>query len=103
VETIRRSELERLEFKLAALPPDARARVDEITRLIVEKILLTPTEQLKSIGDAETVAVYSEAVTRLFGLSDGDGDREPTTDAGSRDRNSRVEQFPTRPRARGQS
>ena len=38
----------RLEPKLAALPPEARARVDEITRLIVEKLLLTPTEQLKA-------------------------------------------------------
>ena len=67
-EAIRRAELERLDFKLSALPPDARARVDEITRLIVEKLLLTPTEQLKSLGDAETVGAYSEALTRLFGL-----------------------------------
>jgi glutamyl-tRNA reductase len=67
-ENIRRSELERLEFKLSALPPDARNRVDEITRLIVEKLLLTPTEQLKSLTDADTVGAYSEALTRLFGL-----------------------------------
>src|SRR4029453_6778411 len=46
-EAIRRAELERLDFKLASLPPEARARVDEITHLIVEKLLLTPTEQLK--------------------------------------------------------
>src|SRR5205823_2157766 len=43
-ENIRRAELERLDFKLSALPPearpDARACVDEITRLIVEKLLL---------------------------------------------------------------
>jgi glutamyl-tRNA reductase len=68
-EIIRRSELDRLEFKLSALPPDARSRVDEITRLIVEKLLLTPTEQLKSITDADTVGAYSEALTRLFGLN----------------------------------
>ena len=49
-EAIRRAELERLDFKLSALPPEARARVDEITHLIVEKLLLTPTEQLKSLG-----------------------------------------------------
>jgi glutamyl-tRNA reductase len=67
-ETIRRSELERLDFKLSALSPDARGRVDEITRLIVEKLLLTPTEQLKSLTDADTVGAYSEALTRLFGL-----------------------------------
>ncbi len=31
-EAIRRAELERLDFKLSSLPPEARARVDEITR-----------------------------------------------------------------------
>jgi glutamyl-tRNA reductase len=69
-ESIRRAELERLDFKLAALPPEARARVDEITHLIVEKLLLTPTEQLKSLSDADTVGAYSEALTRLFGLAE---------------------------------
>jgi glutamyl-tRNA reductase len=69
-EAIRRAELERLDFKLAQLPPDARARVDEITHLIVEKLLLTPTEQLKSVTDADTVGAYAEALTRLFALGD---------------------------------
>ena len=32
---------------MSGLPPEARQRVDEITHLIVEKLLLTPTEQLK--------------------------------------------------------
>jgi len=40
--------------------------------LIVEKLLLTPTEQLKSVTDTDTVGAYSEALTRLFGLSDQD-------------------------------
>jgi len=78
-EAIRRAELDRLDFKLSALPPDARARVDEITHLIVEKLLLTPTEQLKSVTDADTVGAYSEALTRLFGLDDqekADGERD---------------------------
>jgi len=75
-ETIRPSELERLEFKLSALPPDARARVDEITHLIVEKLLLTPTEQLKSLNDADTVGAYAEALTRLFGLAEEDERRK---------------------------
>ena len=69
-ETIRRAELERLEFKMSSLPPEARARVDEITHLIVEKLLLTPTEQLKALGDSETVGAYAEAITRLFGLAE---------------------------------
>jgi glutamyl-tRNA reductase len=80
-EAIRRAELERLHFKLSTLPPDARARVDEITHLIVEKLLLTPTEQLKSLSDADTVGAYSEALTRLFGLGEPDERRkvEPFT------------------------
>jgi glutamyl-tRNA reductase len=69
-ETIRRAELERLDFKLAALPPEARARVDEITHLIIEKLLLTPTEQLKSLSDADTIGAYAEALARLFDLED---------------------------------
>ena len=71
-ESIRRSELQRLEGKLGALSPDARARVDEVTRLIVEKLLLEPTEQLKALPDEETQAAYTEAVNRLFKLQDED-------------------------------
>jgi glutamyl-tRNA reductase len=69
-ESIRRAELERLDFKLSSLPPEARERVDEITHLIVEKLLLTPTEQLKSLGNSEAVTAYSEALTRLFALAE---------------------------------
>lgn len=68
-ENIRQSELRRLEPKLSALPPEARARVDEITRLIVEKLLLTPTEQLKAVTDETTVATYADALNQLFALA----------------------------------
>jgi glutamyl-tRNA reductase len=68
-EAIRRSELQRLEPKLAALPPEARARLDEITHLIVEKLLLTPTEQLKSVNDEAMVVAYADALNRLFRLA----------------------------------
>jgi glutamyl-tRNA reductase len=79
-ETIRRTELERLDFKLSTLPPEARARVDEITHLIVEKLLLTPTEKLKAVGDTETVGAYSEALVRLFDLAnDAPGSTQETT------------------------
>jgi glutamyl-tRNA reductase len=66
-EHIRQAELKRLEPKMAALAPDARARVDEITRLIVEKLLLTPTEQLKA-SDEQMIQAYAEALGRLFSL-----------------------------------
>jgi glutamyl-tRNA reductase len=74
-ESIRQSELQRLEPKLASLPPDARARVDEITRLIIEKLLLTPTEQLKSINDETMAVAYADAVNKLFSL--GEEGRQP--------------------------
>jgi|SRR5580765_5774212 len=93
-ESIRRAEVDRLEFKLSGLPAeirdDARARVDEITHLLVEKLLLTPTEQLKSLSDPETAAMYAEAITRVFGLDEA----EQKTD-------SRVEPFRVRPRPSG--
>jgi glutamyl-tRNA reductase len=69
-ELIRRAELRRLESKLAGLSPEARASVDEVTRLIVEKLLLAPTSQLKALPDEETQTAYTEAVNRLFELRD---------------------------------
>jgi glutamyl-tRNA reductase len=71
-EAIRQSELKRLDSKLSGLPPEARARVDEVTRLIVEKLLISPTERLKSVSDAETIAAYTDALNRLFGLTSED-------------------------------
>lgn len=76
-DAIRRAELQRLEGKLSGLPPEARAKIDEITRLIVEKLLLEPTEQLKALPDEETQAAYTEALNRLFRLREGDPPAEP--------------------------
>jgi glutamyl-tRNA reductase len=83
---IRRAELQRLEHKLVGLPPEARARVDEVTRLIVEKLLLEPTEQLKALPDEETQVAYTEAVNRLFRLRPADTDA-PATHPPDRDDN----------------
>ncbi len=98
-ESIRKAELERL---AAALPPETRGRVDDITRLIVEKLLLTPTEQLKSVTDPETVGTYAEALTRLFNLDqkapDASTGHEGQDDRRDR-RDRRVEPF-VRPRSR---
>ena len=71
-EAIRRAELQRLQPKLAGLPPDARARVDEITRLLVEKLLLSPTENLKTLDDETMLAVYAEAIHRIFSLAESE-------------------------------
>jgi glutamyl-tRNA reductase len=74
---IRLAELKRLESKLAPLGPEARERVDEITHLIVEKLLLTPTEQLKSTRDETLAVTYSDAVNRLFALQSTKGTDDP--------------------------
>ena len=76
-ETIRRAELQRLDPKLAGLPPETRALFDHLTRLIVEKLLLDPTEQLKGLPDEETQVAYTEAVNRLFRLRDESGTTAP--------------------------
>jgi glutamyl-tRNA reductase len=67
-ESIRQTELQRLEPKLSGLSPEARARVDEVTRLIVEKLLISPTEQLKAVSDDAMAATYADALHRLFSL-----------------------------------
>jgi glutamyl-tRNA reductase len=68
-EAIRQAELRRLEPKIASLPPDARAQVDDVTRLIVEKLLLTPTEQLKATEDEAVAMASADALNRLFRLT----------------------------------
>ena len=100
-EATRRAELDRLDFKLSTLPPevreDARTRVDEITHLLVEKLLLTPTEQLKSIADPETATLYAEAISRVFNLAEAAAERDGglgALDSGSEARQeNRVEPF----------
>ena len=79
-EAVRRAELERLEPKLSRSGPEARARVEEVTRLLVQKLLLTPTERLKSTGDAATAARYAETVTRLFDLDEKGPDASSLAD-----------------------
>jgi glutamyl-tRNA reductase len=74
---IRESELQRLEGKLSGLSPEARERFEEVTRLIVEKLLLEPTAQLKALPDEETQVVYTEVLNRLFRLPDGEPDPVP--------------------------
>jgi glutamyl-tRNA reductase len=69
-EAIRLAELERLAPKLSGLTPEARARLEDVTRLIVEKLLLEPTQQLKSVSDDSLVVSYADALNRLFNLTD---------------------------------
>jgi len=68
-ESVRRAELTRLESKLNRLSPEARACVEQVTQLVVQKLLLTPTERLKTAADEATAAQYAEVITQLFGLA----------------------------------
>ena len=69
-ESVRQAELKRLDSKLNGLSPEARARIEEVTQLLIQKLLLTPTERLKTAGDEATATQYAEVVTQLFGLAD---------------------------------
>ena len=85
-EAIRRAEVHRLGVKLTSLTVADRARVEDVTRLIVEKLLLVPTERLKAAPDEETQAAYAEALVHLFGLAEEPADEEAvdTAPAGQR-------------------
>ncbi len=72
-ESIRKAELQRLNGKLASLSPEARERVEEVTRLMIEKLLLDPTEALKALPDQDTQAAYTDVVNRLFRLREDNG------------------------------
>jgi glutamyl-tRNA reductase len=97
-DAIRRAELDRLDFKLSTLPAEARdearTRIDEITRLLVEKLLLTPTEQLKAIADPETASSYAEAISRVFNLPDPSADKESDREPGNVEPFSRAKSRP---------
>jgi glutamyl-tRNA reductase len=82
-EAVREAELERLAPRLNGLSADARARVEDVTRLLVQKLLLEPTERLKTTPDEATAAHYADALTQLFSLgephpSDGSHDVDAT-------------------------
>ena len=79
-ESVRQAELKRFESKLSGLSAEARARVDEVTQLLVQKLLLTPTERLKTAADEATATQYTEVITQLFGLA-ADSPVDPPTAA----------------------
>lgn len=76
-EEVRKSELERLAPKLSGLTPEAKARVEEVTRLLVHKLLMPPTERLKTVNDEAVAARYAETISQLFSLDDPAQTEEP--------------------------
>ena len=83
---VRDSELLRLEGKLASLSPESRELIERCTRLMLEKLLLEPTEQLKGLPDQETLAAHIDVLNRLFRLSEQEGDTADTPGAVTRTR-----------------
>jgi hypothetical protein len=57
-------------------------RVDEITRLIVEKLLITPTEQLKALSDRDVLTAYADALSHLFALGPDGADDDDEGEGG---------------------
>jgi glutamyl-tRNA reductase len=77
-EELRQAELART----ADLAPDERARLDEVTRRLVNKLLHEPTVRLKDAAGSARGELYADALAALFALdepgsspSQGGGDR----------------------------
>ena len=93
-DAVRKAEVSR---RTAALSPEMRDAIDDTTRLIVEKILLTPTEQLKALGDADAITAHADVLTRVFGL--GSAPAAPETEETNASSNRRIEPFVRRQKA----
>ena len=85
MEQLRQVEVARHEAKLAALDPEARAVVEQVTRGLLNKVLHEPTVRLKDAAGSALGEGYADALAALFALrDDGPGaPPEPPTTAGS--------------------
>ena len=67
-EEVRRAELEKTLRKMPHLTPEERARLDALTKAIVNKLLHTPTVELKEAAKGARAAETAAIARRLFGL-----------------------------------
>jgi glutamyl-tRNA reductase len=81
-EEIRRAEIERFQSVLSTLPPDARDKIDILTRSMINKILHPTFHAIRQTGDIDEVR---EWVTKCYGLAPDAGilPRSPDTDIGA--------------------
>jgi len=70
-EELRQSEVDRLASRLAALDPDARALLEQLTRGVVNKLLHEPTVRLKDAAGSARGELYADALAGLFALDEG--------------------------------
>jgi len=71
-EALRRSEVDRTFRHMPQLDESERRRIEAMTESLINKILHTPTLQLKAEGHTGHSAEYAELVRRLFGLDGTD-------------------------------
>ena len=69
-ESVRTSELARLQRRLASLDDDQREAVEALTRGMVNTFLHQPTIRLKELADAGGADVAAEVLRELFDLDD---------------------------------
>jgi glutamyl-tRNA reductase len=69
-ESVRASELVRLQRRLASLDDDQREAVEALTRGLVNTFLHEPTIRLKELADAGGADVAAEVLRELFDLDD---------------------------------
>lgn len=74
LETVRASELARLNGKLSRLAPEDRETVEMITRAIINKIAHDPISFLKKVGKRSRSKVYLDITQRLFNLDETEVD-----------------------------
>ena len=67
-EQIRLAELERAEGRWENMSEADRARLDALTRSMLQKLLHRPTVRLKELAAESGSAPYAEAMAELFGL-----------------------------------
>ncbi len=67
-EAIRRAELEKTLRRMPHLSAEDRARLDALTRAIVNKLLHTPTVELKAAAQGPRAAETASVARRLFGV-----------------------------------
>ncbi len=75
LESIRVSELDRLDGRLSSLSPAERETVDLITRSIINKIAHHPISFLKRTGLTQRSEMYLDVVQRIFKLNGAAGDQ----------------------------
>ncbi len=62
------AEVARLDARLPALDPEARAEVLHTIRRVADKLLHQPTVRVKELADEEGVVSYAAALAELFAL-----------------------------------